>query len=572
MGESEAEIFDRIMELVGNDGKFQNRFNFLFNFFVCLFVSMSYMNIVMVLNEPDHWCHVPGRELTNYSIEEWRERVLPTELDNKKKMSFSRCKMYNLTTTEILELDTHERLNISDEHHISCTNGFDYNKTWYEETVVSKEDWVCDDALYVTNTFSFNRLGEVVGTLIFGQLGDTIGRRPVFICGVFITIFGRVACLITSGTYWLFALSSISGMLTALMLFQSPLVIAMEICKGEKRAKISMIQCYGWTSGMVLMPLIFWAVRDWTPFLMFTTFPLLFGIFFPKYLIESPRWLGNKGKYDRCAKELQKIADINGTNIKVTEVMIKEMLKDHKVEKVYGMASFLTSKRLALNTSIMALCWIIVTMVYYALVINASRMDGNPFLNFIWQSAIELPGVFAGKYMGDKIGRRFTQVLAFFCAFIACIPILFLVQHPEYSTVVSLLAIIIRFMVSIIFFAVHLQAMEIYPTCLRQTGFAIMTIVANLMGLLGPYIIYLGTEFDVRYPYVILAALFALGTFGALFLPETLGQLLPETIADAHEFGKGQPFWGLPKPNIPSKRAKSEKDAKEKLNQEKFAP
>lgn len=39
-------------------------------------------------------------------------------------------------------------------------------------------------------------------------------------------------------------------------------------------------------------------------------------------------------------------------------------------------------------------------MIYYALVLNASKMDGNPFMNFIWQSAIELPAVYTGKLLG----------------------------------------------------------------------------------------------------------------------------------------------------------------------------
>lgn len=54
-----------------------------------------------------------------------------------------------------------------------CRHGYEYDKQWYEETVVSKEDWVCDRGLYVTNALSFNRFGEVVGTFIFGQMGDT---------------------------------------------------------------------------------------------------------------------------------------------------------------------------------------------------------------------------------------------------------------------------------------------------------------------------------------------------------------------------------------------------------------
>lgn len=35
------------------------------------------------------------------------------------KMSFSRCKMYNLSTAELLELELREERNLSVDHHIS---------------------------------------------------------------------------------------------------------------------------------------------------------------------------------------------------------------------------------------------------------------------------------------------------------------------------------------------------------------------------------------------------------------------------------------------------------------------
>lgn len=70
-------MFDRVLKLVGDDGKFQKRYNILFNLIVCMCISMAFMNILLVLNEPDHWCHIPGRENTNFSIQEWRNRVLP---------------------------------------------------------------------------------------------------------------------------------------------------------------------------------------------------------------------------------------------------------------------------------------------------------------------------------------------------------------------------------------------------------------------------------------------------------------------------------------------------------------
>lgn len=130
-------------------------------------------------------------------------------------------------------------------------------------------------------------------------------------------------------------------------------------------------------------------------------------------------------------------------------------------------------------------------MVYYTLVINTSYMDGNPFMNFILQNAVEIPAVYVGKVLGDRIGRRFTQSLAFFFASLTCIPIIYIAQNDEYSTLTTIFVIVIRFYVYITFFAINLQAMEIYPTCLRQTGFAVMSVVSNLMGLLGPYIVYL---------------------------------------------------------------------------------
>lgn len=78
--------------------------------------------------------------------------------------------MYNITNQIHKSVDEWQ---FSDNDTISCVHGYDYDKTWYERTVVSDEDWVCDQTLFQTNTFVFHRIGEVVGTFVFGQLGDT---------------------------------------------------------------------------------------------------------------------------------------------------------------------------------------------------------------------------------------------------------------------------------------------------------------------------------------------------------------------------------------------------------------
>lgn len=256
---------------------------------------------------------------------------------------------------------------------------------------MSDQDWICDKALYQTNVFLWHRVGEVVGTFFFGQLGDAIGRRPVFYFSAAIIIVGRIMSTLTASIYFLYALASLISMLTSMQIFLSPLIIAMETSQEADRGKIAMFQCIGWTVGLSIMPLVFWVVRDWVWFLMLTTLPIgLFG-FFNKYMIESPRWLATKRHYSRCAIELNRIAKINGKSVVITEKMLKEILPSEKTDDVYGIISLFTHWRLAKNTIMIIICWSNASITYFVLMLNSTRMGGNPFLSFLYQSAIELP-------------------------------------------------------------------------------------------------------------------------------------------------------------------------------------
>ncbi|KAJ8895562.1 hypothetical protein PR048_000898 [Dryococelus australis] len=113
------------------------------------------------------------------------------------------------------------------------------------------------------------------------------------------------------------------------------------------------------------------------------------------------------------------------------------------------------------------------------------------------------------------------------------------------SGLVMPMVTVVKLTVTIASYSGYLQAMEVFPTCIRQTGCSMGSLVSGLLGTLGPYIIYLGTVTHVRYTYVVMAALTLLGALVATLMPETLGQELPETLEDAANFGENQKYWKI---------------------------
>jgi hypothetical protein len=74
---AEGDLFNDLMDYVGTEGKFQSRFNYLYNMALMVIVALPALNIVLALTSPDHWCHVPGRNTTNFTSSEWKELTIP---------------------------------------------------------------------------------------------------------------------------------------------------------------------------------------------------------------------------------------------------------------------------------------------------------------------------------------------------------------------------------------------------------------------------------------------------------------------------------------------------------------
>ena len=52
-----------------------------------------------------------------------------------------------------------------------------YDSSEFSRTTVTDNDWVCDDGHRVTDAFFAGTVGAIVGTIVFNNLSDIIGRR-----------------------------------------------------------------------------------------------------------------------------------------------------------------------------------------------------------------------------------------------------------------------------------------------------------------------------------------------------------------------------------------------------------
>ncbi|CAG7696957.1 unnamed protein product [Allacma fusca] len=522
--------FDEILDIVGAQGRYQK---FLLYAVMCPIAALEpflTLNTIFMLFEPEHWCQVPGR-LNETSLDAWKNSTLPMEIGPDGQLRYSRCSMYD------------EQGGVTD-----CLNGWEFDKADYDSTIATDYNWVCEHSHYSTDAFTIAAVGNVAGTILFGQAADMYGRKPIFFLSMIINIFFRVVSIHVPQYVWGFmAMQFLVGSAFPAM-FITPTMITAEITDTDYRAWVYSLVWMVWVAGMAFLPYVAWVLRSWYTIGLATSIPGVLVLLYLKLIPESPRWLVSVGKVKEAAEIILQIAKENGTSDKITPAQLDSMLKQlvAKQEKAtrVGVWTLFSRKRLALNTVLLTISWSMNVLVYYGITLNTTQMAGNQFVNFFILSIIELPSGYLGGVLADKLGRRWTQVVFFLGCALSCFAAGLGVTHPELYYFNTLCVIVAKFAITLTFLVVYLQGTEILPTPVRSTGSGFASTIASALGIMGPSIVSLG-KFHLGAPYHTMGALSIVGMVASSFLPETLRQKLPETIEDASKFGRDNKFWSI---------------------------
>ncbi|XP_013792216.1 solute carrier family 22 member 5-like, partial [Limulus polyphemus] len=195
--QEEIEEVKEITDVIGGYGPWQRR---IFIMFVLASFVPAWHNLVITFFAPniDHWCSRPP-SFSNLTVEQWKNNSIPIEKDNGK-IFHSHCERYDNFGGKMMNLTT-----------TKCDT-WEYDKSFYQTTIINEWDLVCDDEWMVSLTQSIYMAGFLVATIMFGQLADRFGRRPIIlICVVIIVTSGLATAFSTS-----FAMFTVLRFLVAL--------------------------------------------------------------------------------------------------------------------------------------------------------------------------------------------------------------------------------------------------------------------------------------------------------------------------------------------------------------------
>ncbi|KAJ6661595.1 hypothetical protein lerEdw1_013834 [Lerista edwardsae] len=367
--------------------------------------------------------------------------------------------------------------------HVKFTSNFTSIAT--EARVTEQWYLIKHEAYKVGLASSLFFAGLLFGNITFGPLSDKLGRRPVYLSGLFFdVIFGYVSAF--APNYEIFAVSRFFVGMTNGGASLVSFVLTQEYVGKSFWALTGSLINLTFAVGIAVYALLGYYIREWRFLAFISNSPGVLFFLLSFMLPESPRWLYSQGRTAEAEKVLQYIALGNG----------KERLTV-KLKQYSGAVKKDDSASGVLN------------------------LAKNPVLR--WRTIILM-------YIWS--GRRNSTTAFLIFAGLACILTALLPEHTSgFFLSPSLLALYGKLTVSAAFNIIYIYTSELYPTVVRNAGLGVCTMICRFGGILAPFVPSL-KFLSPSVPYVVFGISGLSGGFFTLLLPETLNKPIAETIED----------------------------------------
>ncbi|XP_010899178.1 solute carrier family 22 member 5 isoform X3 [Esox lucius] len=274
------------------------------------------------------------------------------------------------------------------------------------------------------------------------------------------------------------------------------------------------------------------------------------------FIPESPRWLLSQGRVEEAEVILREAARKN--RVTAPEVIFEESESEEKPkpEERHSPLDLLRPCSICKTTLIISLVWFTLSMGYFCISLNTSRLHGDPYINCFISAAIEVPAYISSWLLLRYLPRRLSTSASMLLGgaalyFIQLVP-------PSVPSLSIALEMMGKFGLATGTGLVFAYTAELYPTVIRNTALGFCAMISRVGSIIAPYIFTFGTYYKYL-PYILLGSLLVLSAMTIPFLPETFGRPLPETIQQMHEQAR------IKCPCIPEKNRKPTKEANDTI-------
>ncbi|KAI5633320.1 major facilitator superfamily domain-containing protein [Phthorimaea operculella] len=532
--EKPFDLDDVLINELGQFGRFQlnNLILFAIPIMMCPFMGEFVFSAAAI----PHRCVVPecGEKTKNEIFEpDWLKNAIPTM---KGGSGFESCERFAPAPYA-----THGTLNFcpasifNQSNTIPC-DGYVYQR---DNSVVYDFDLGCQEWLR-TLAGTLNSVGTLLVLPITGYVSDKYGRRIALVVSVFnLALFGLIRAFSVNYPMYL-ALQIIQTTLGA-GTFSSAYIFGAELVGPKWRVITSATLLSMFALGHVILGSVAWAIQSWRYMIMVLHIPCFLIVSYYWILSESVRWLLSKKRYDEAKVVLEKVARVN--NRTLSEENLRNLMNPPatafklggEVKKPGLLKAIMQSRVLRRRVCTSPVWWITMTFVYYGLSINSIGWSGNMYLNYIYVSAIEIPGFFTAVLVLDRIGRKATLSGGFFLSAASNIASAFVMT--DMVTLRLSLFLVGKFGISIVFMSLYLYTAELYPTEYRHTLLAYSSMIGRVGSIIAPLTPALMVYWQ-GLPAMLFGAMGLLSGLLVLTQPETLGAKMPDTLAEAEAIGR----------------------------------
>ncbi|XP_058632169.1 synaptic vesicle 2-related protein isoform X4 [Onychostoma macrolepis] len=395
-------------------------------------------------------------------------------------------------------------------------------------------------------------IGMMISSSLWGNISDKYGRKVCLILCMLWTLHYGLLSAFAPVYSWILVLRGLVGF--GLGGAPQSVTLYTEFLPVKSRGISIILLGVFWALGAVfevLLAMVVMPTLGWKWLLAFSTLPLVVFAASCCWLPESARFDVLRGREDKALDTLKCIAAANGSSVPTRRLIANTQTDRGRIRDL-----FIPEYRK--TTLLIWFIWFCNAFSYYGIVLlttelfqagsacsatNNSNMEPrcslecsylafNDYVDLLWTTLAEFPGILVTLWMIDRIGRRKSMAICFLLFSVSILPLYACTQR----TLLTVFIFIARAFITGGWQAAYVYTPEVFPTATRAIGIGTSSGMARVGALITPFIAQVLLKSSVYLTLSVYLICCLLGTVASWFLPmETTGQSLRESTQSTME-------------------------------------